>query len=92
MMPHDVPTQLLIRTFAGRFSEGELIAWSVMFRADRNCEPQTLWATIVDEVTRPFVQQGISTLTDLTTAAVKHGLRRIEHDRDAIQLRQPTPD
>lgn len=91
-MVHDVPTELLIRTFADRFSEGELIAWSVMFRAERNCGPLTLWATIVDEVTRPFVQQGISTLTDLTTAAVRHGLRRIEHDRDAVLLRQPTPD
>lgn len=91
-MPHDVPTQLLIRTFCDRFEPIELVMWAGRFRAERGCEPLTIWATIVDEICRPFVAQGVSTIVDLTTAAVRNGLQRIKQDREALAIRQHTPE
>lgn len=83
-MPRDQPTERLIRTFCDRFEVIQLVTWAGNFRAARGCEPLTLWASVIEEICSPFVAQKISTLTDLTTAAVGYGLKRIADDRAAF--------
>lgn len=83
-MPDDPATQRLIRTFCDRFEVIQLVTWAGTFREARGCQALTLWATIVEEICDRFVADKISTLTDLTTAAVQHGLKRIADDRAAF--------
>ena len=85
---HDPATLCLMRTYQDRFRPIELVIWAGNFRAMHGCEPMSLWMTVVEEITEQFVEEGVATLVDLTTAAVKYGLPRIKSDRDALAIRQ----